>query len=209
MAENNSTVLWDIPPEKRCGKCKKSKPLSEFGKVRGKYRCYCMSCHKSSILNEDKRQEKKCANCKNVKPIGSFSRCGLRFQPYCTDCSNGYSKERNRKFKETGKNIEINRFDYIERRRWAKLKSKYGLSKDDYYKILSKQNGVCAICKQAEKERDGQRQQLLELSVDHDHKTGKVRGLLCRQCNIGIGRLQERVEILQNAIEYLLHHKDI
>ena len=80
------------------------------------------------------------------------------------------------------------------------------MTPDDYYRMLEEQGGRCAICK-VEECKTGTR-----FSVDHDHgccakpKTcGSCnRGLLCRTCNVGIGNLQDSIEILKNAIKYLL-----
>jgi hypothetical protein len=66
--------------------------------------------------------------------------------------------------------------------RWrTQIKRKFGLSEEEYNAILRKQNGVCAICKRQQKGR--------RLAVDHDHVTGKVRGLLCISCNRVVGYL--------------------
>jgi hypothetical protein len=78
------------------------------------------------------------------------------------------------------------------------MKRNYGISLDEYYKLVKKQNGVCAICKQ--KQRAGRK---TRLSVDHCHTTGKVRGLLCDTCNRSIGLLKDNIDVLQNAIQYL------
>ena len=87
----------------------------------------------------------------------------------------------------------------IVAREWA-LKSFYGLSLDDYDKMYTAQEGVCAICSQAGKR---------SLCVDHCHTTGKVRALLCDSCNRGIGMLKEDTSVLQAAIAYLNRHKEI
>jgi len=76
------------------------------------------------------------------------------------------------------------------------LKHNYGLSLEDYDQMVENQNGVCAICGGINK--SGRR-----LVIDHDHKTGKIRGLLCNNCNIGIGNLQEDIDILSKSIIYL------
>lgn len=76
------------------------------------------------------------------------------------------------------------------------LKSKYGITPGQYEEMLVSQGGVCAIC--------GSHpiaEQLL--SVDHCHTTGKVRGLLCQSCNIGIGHFEDSPSILEKAISYL------
>lgn len=94
-----------------------------------------------------------------------------------------------------------------ERFRNAELKKKYGITLEQYDQMLELQKGVCAICSKPEiqKSRNGEVQ---GLSVDHCHRTGKVRQLLCAGCNTGIGSLRNDPEILQAAINYLLKHKE-
>jgi hypothetical protein len=70
--------------------------------------------------------------------------------------------------------------------------------------MLAKQNGVCAICgKRPEDDRLGH-----GLAVDHDHVTGVNRGLLCRDCNIGIGKLGDSISGLMRAVRYLETRSD-
>lgn len=76
------------------------------------------------------------------------------------------------------------------------LKIKYGISIKQKEQMMNKQNNKCSICKKDfENSKD--------CNVDHNHKTGKIRGLLCFKCNCGIGYLNENVKILQKAIKYL------
>ncbi len=80
---------------------------------------------------------------------------------------------------------------------WAHhLKYSYGLTVDDYRTLHAKQKGLCAICG---------REKALE--VDHDHKTGRkrgrVRGLLCRRCNTGLGKFKDSSELLKRAAMYV------
>jgi len=77
-----------------------------------------------------------------------------------------------------------------------KLKAIYGITFEQFTFMLQLQNGVCAICKQPESRNQ-------RLSVDHDHETGQVRGLLCFACNAGIGFLQDSSEVLEKAKQYL------
>lgn len=80
----------------------------------------------------------------------------------------------------------------------------FGLTKQDYAEMFLKQNGVCAICSQPETAtRNGR---VKTLAVDHDHSSGKVRGLLCSDCNTGIGKLKEDRSIFLSAIKYLDMH---
>lgn len=79
---------------------------------------------------------------------------------------------------------------------------KYNLSADDYNLLYEKQNGVCAICEKPEIAKNNVSVTRL-LSIDHDHKTGKVRGLLCVKCNIVLGHVNDDIGLLKKLIEYL------
>lgn len=68
------------------------------------------------------------------------------------------------------------------------------------------QNGVCAICGKPETEKS-RKGNVRSLHVDHNHDTGKVRGLLCGKCNRSIGVLGDSVQILRNAVKYLEHYE--
>lgn len=84
-------------------------------------------------------------------------------------------------------------------RAWERnLKSKYGITSEDYYRMLDEQGGRCAICG-AEADPYGRS----KFSVDHDHKTGEVRGLLCTHCNRAIGMFADSAELLVRAADYL------
>ena len=82
-----------------------------------------------------------------------------------------------------------------ERERWQQIKKKYGLSLEQFNEMLAIQAGCCAICRDSFGEETPR--------VDHDHKTGMVRGLLCHPCNVAIGLFKESVPSLANAITYL------
>lgn len=81
----------------------------------------------------------------------------------------------------------------------ARRLQKYGMSMEQYAELLKQQEGKCAICF-SDKPRQGKS---LFFHVDHNHKTGKVRGLLCGPCNRGLGYLQDSLVILENSIKYL------
>jgi hypothetical protein len=72
---------------------------------------------------------------------------------------------------------------------------KFGLTPEDFARMLDEQNNVCWICEKPEKDR--------RLAVDHCHETGVIRGLLCSQCNTGIGKLYHSPQLLARAINYL------
>ena len=81
------------------------------------------------------------------------------------------------------------------------LKRAFGISLDEYNTILGKQNGCCAICGISNNEIANGKE--TRFSVDHDHKTGEIRGLLCGNCNRGVGNLKDSIETLKSAINYL------
>lgn len=81
------------------------------------------------------------------------------------------------------------------------LRDSFSLSLEEYQEMLDRQNGKCAICDQPETHmRNGK---LKALAVDHCHSTGRIRGLLCSDCNTGIGKLKDSPEVLLSAIRYL------
>jgi hypothetical protein len=91
---------------------------------------------------------------------------------------------------------------WAKKERLRQLKIKYGMSLLDYEEMLNEQKGVCAICQQPEVTRapSGEKR---ALAVDHDHLTGRVRGLLCRSCNTGLGQFKDDEARLYAAIAYL------
>lgn len=82
--------------------------------------------------------------------------------------------------------------------RWKiKLKKKYGLTPEGYIRLLELQNYKCKICGIPHHENNR------KLAVDHCHKTNKIRGLLCKKCNGGLGIFDDKIESLEKAIDYL------
>jgi len=98
------------------------------------------------------------------------------------------------KFNENKKRFAKRHPDKI---RNDQLRIKFGITLDQYNVMLANQNEVCAICKK-------QCQTGKYLAVDHCHKTKKVRGLLCMNCNNGLGKFKDSTETLTRAIEYLI-----
>jgi hypothetical protein len=89
--------------------------------------------------------------------------------------------------------------------RWEKLLKEYGITREEYERMEIAQNFLCAIC--GERETALYKGVLKRLCVDHCHGSKKIRSLLCRHCNIGIGNFKEDVERLRKAISYLELHK--
>lgn len=102
---------------------------------------------------------------------------------------------------------------YCNNVRFKTVKFTYGLSKSDYLGLILSHNNMCAICgitpeEQTEKIRkDSRLKKKKNLCIDHDHKTNKVRGLLCASCNLGLGYLEDDINLLKKAIQYLEKYK--
>jgi prepilin-type processing-associated H-X9-DG protein len=112
-------------------------------------------------------------------------------------------------------NVDVTDRDGIKQRKMDRasarnygLKRYYGISLATYDAMLASQNGVCAICAKSEtgKIPSGE---IKPFSVDHNHKTGEIRGLLCTQCNYMIGHCRESREILLAGIAYLDKHEGV
>ena len=95
------------------------------------------------------------------------------------------------------KGKSLNTKEHTDRRRKrSNLKKDFGINADQYDAMLKEQDYVCAICKKPDIcARD--------LAVDHCHTTKKVRGLLCTNCNMALGKFQDNLQNLLNAVEYL------
>lgn len=140
------------------------------------------------------RTEKPCAGCGITKSLDEFARRSISRDgrdEQCKAC-------RNAKTRAYMARPEVKA--RVKRREApAKLKYLYGITSDDYKTMLASQCGVCAICRKPPE--GGPRTS--RLYVDHDHDTGKVRGLLCRRCNQALGTLGDNIEGLMRAIDYL------
>ncbi len=91
----------------------------------------------------------------------------------------------------------------LDCQREKQYKQHYDMTIRDYEKLLKQQNGKCPICSTT---KPGDKTKI-HFCVDHDHKTGKVRGLLCHSCNTGLGRFKDNTESLIAAAVYILKHK--
>ncbi len=207
----------DSTQQKRCGRCQKTKSVSEFGIVKrdGKYRNQCYDCYRknpnASRVDIRDRSEKLCPGCKMIKPIAEFRKKGegenrdATVWHYCRPCNTDVCRERLHKRIANGEAREDYKKAY-QKKRWQRLLAQYGISQEQYETMHSAQNGLCAICNLPETAT--YKDVTCRLVVDHDHKTGKIRGLLCRACNIAIGNFREDIERLRSAIVYLKLHNE-
>ncbi len=106
--------------------------------------------------------------------------------------------------REIKKGAEPRSCNYFKPHNWFGLEKKdlimrreYGITLNEYYNLIKQQGGGCYICGRKE-EPDGRR-----LSIDHDHKTNEVRGILCYSCNKGLGLFYDNIHSLEKAVLYL------
>lgn len=97
---------------------------------------------------------------------------------------------------------ESNKARTVDQEKNYKLKYNFGISLIEYNRMLAEQNYVCKICGSPETAKSNVGG-IKSLAVDHCHTTGKIRGLLCQDCNVGIGKLKDNPILLQKAIDYL------
>lgn len=131
--------------------------------------------------------EKYCYVCKKTLPLSNFSINKTKrgeIRPECKSCDNEQRRERKRKEKISKKE-----------RKNKYLFNKYDITLTDYEAMKKSQENKCWICGSKKK-----------LVVDHDHDTGKVRGLLCNLCNTSLGGFKDNIGSLKKAIEYLEVH---
>lgn len=144
---------------------------------------------------------KRCSCCKESKSFLDFyknrrTKDGLSW--VCKLCDKENHKKYQRRLKEKGKSVWNNKSPEQKAHRIKKNKERllqelYALSYAEFETMLIKQNFCCKICNV----------QTDKLKVDHCHLTGKVRGLLCNSCNLGLGKFQDDPELLEKAVTYL------
>ena len=148
----------------------------------------------TGLFTKTLMDKKPCVKCNSGLEVGR----GL-----CRKCYNEFWYQ---KAKKTGK-YKNGKYivDEEERKRKAdrskrniSLKKCYGIDIEEFERMNKIQNGLCCICQRPERSSKTN-----NLSVDHCHKTGKIRGLLCMSCNIGLGLFEDEPSRLSNAIKYL------
>jgi hypothetical protein len=133
-------------------------------------------------------KNKKCNKCLIVKSTNNFYN-----NQYVLDGKDRICKKCTAKYSKTLWKNRIRHYAY---------NYYYGISLKEYNNLSIKQNHKCAICKKKEKRKRNDNK-YYKLAVDHNHKTNKVRGLLCSICNTLLGHTKEDINTLQNAIVYI------
>lgn len=200
--------------QQQCTVCEKQLPLSMFHinrSVKSGYRSSCKPCVRATQQKHAQALQSRetyalpssatCTGCGLVKEITQFyikksSRKGYASQ--CKTCQEKYwetddykqkHSERAKQWYKTprGKRVWLN--SYYRRH--------FGITIEEYERLLSEQNSRCGIC-ETEKCATGK-----SFAVDHDHTTGRVRGLLCKKCNLALGFLEDDTSRMQRAINYM------
>lgn len=138
-----------------------------------------------------------CAACNKSKADDRFKLRNIKTgnrSPKCYECV--YAAAKGARLDEYQRQYRKNNAELIRHQGYLR---RYGVGIEWYQETLRKQSGCCAVCG-ADNPR---RTNVKYFAVDHDHATGKPRGLICSPCNVGIGMLQDSVEILHQAIDYL------
>jgi len=151
---------------------------------------------------------KKCNKCGVEKSFSEFQpnkKYKDGYKTWCKPCESEYNEKYHKQHADKRvtytkewhlNNPEAKKQHKLNgRNTW--LQQQYGIDLDTYNKMLFEQNGCCAICGLHHSEENK------ALAVDHCHTTGKVRGLLCINCNHMLGKAKDNVETLKAAIKYL------
>jgi hypothetical protein len=148
---------------------------------------------------------KFCKGCNQEKTIDDFffrKKNTNSYQSKCKECQYSLRKKRYWSTPEDKrKKLAREKMKKLVESGWTReyrMRTRFGISIEEYEKMLSEQNGGCAIC--GSFINNNLRK---NLAVDHCHNTGKVRGLLCHKCNSGIGFFDDDINLLENAISYL------
>lgn len=155
--------------------------------------------------------EKVCNGCGKTYPIEQYSlrpsgKTGhIKYRSRCRDCEREENRLRLQQMTGEKKTAYIQKKRQWEKDNPDKIKKtsirstwkKKGFNPDEIEEFFKLHNTICDICGMPE---DGR---FTNLSIDHDHNTGKIRGMLCNSCNLGLGKFKDNLEILQKAIDYL------
>jgi hypothetical protein len=150
-----------------------------------------------------------CYYCKTEKEANCFAVSQRKFHGgrnvgRCKECSKIQNKEYRELNIEKFRQYEASRRSNHERVEYDRLRSyprRYGISREQYEQMRIQQSFKCAICGMSEEEHKVSRWGVL--CLDHDHKTGAVRALLCALCNKGLGSFKDNHNLLEKASNYL------
>ncbi|MCT2588711.1 endonuclease VII domain-containing protein [Streptomyces sp. N2-109] len=178
--------MSELEPMKRCSRCKRTLPYDDFGRnrtMRDGLQGYCRACF-SEYYRERQEAKGRSVRVRVAVPRG-HKRC-----PACAEVKPHAQWERNKTSSDGW--ASYCRSCRAERNRAAYFRRKYGLTEAERDDLVAGQMGVCPICLSSP-----------AIHVDHDHATGKVRGVLCFSCNAALGQFKDRPEAMRRAISYV------
>jgi hypothetical protein len=192
MADGSGSVEVLCP----CGetfKAWRNQVVKGGGKYCSKPCRYRYQVHRSSVQDELEANgftAKTCARCKVPQSLDQFptKKSGAGYYSYCRSCNNAQMAA----WRAANPGRATQRA-----REWRWLK-RFGITPEQYMQMLAGQDNACAICRSPESGTPNG-----WFDVDHCHETDKVRGLLCRWCNLGIGQMGDNAERLRAAADYL------
>lgn len=176
---------------KFCGRCQQELEWTKFQKGTGSDGLYawCRACssqyRRDNRKKTNERQQRYRAD--NPERTNAYSRKWRAENPEKVAASLRSWEERHQE----------HRRNY---NRMVSLRKLYGMSLEEYENIMERQDGGCAICGR----KPGSKR---KHHVDHDHETGKIRGILCSQCNTGLGMFSDDIEKMKTACIYLMSNK--
>lgn len=143
----------------------------------------------SSLLHDLKENGlRRCCRCKEIKSLDDFSILHQSLPyPYCYECKT---------------------ISQIRSSRKLIFLRKFNLSQVEYDQLMKASKGLCAICKNPETHRNAYSGKVQELTIDHCHKKGNIRGIVCRNCNLMLGNSKDSIKTLRSAIRYLKRFKN-
>lgn len=185
---------WKCPVSmttKVCTHCQQEKPVSDFAtnqRYKDGYYAYCDECV-STVSKEiyAKNREKRLAQMKAWKAANpeKVRAANQRWNAANGDLRRQLDRERGVK--------------YPRRATFYHWKRYFGLTPEAHAALIAAQDGKCRVCGVAFEPGRGEK----SAHVDHDHKSGKVRGIICRECNLGIGHFRDDLALLEKAVVYL------
>jgi len=170
---------------RECSRCFIFKPWNEYHKAKNGvhgHHSFCKECRKNKVpaqhyQNRIDENGRECARCHQYKTWDHYyndNKTSTRKSTRCDECI-----------------------------KMARRISTFGITEKEYLALVEKHNGLCAICGNPETFVNPQTNDIQVLGIDHCHTTGKVRGLLCSACNLGLGCAQDSISILESMIQYL------
>ena len=155
---------------------------------------------RTEIVEVNGVKAKRCSKCNEDKPLECFHTKGSYvdgepiYRSWCIECS---KKDNLRRYKTKYKGLTHQKAGY----RYT-LKTRYGMSENEFQEMYSAQNGRCKVC-ETELGNVFDEVNGIRCNVDHCHSSGAVRGILCQGCNTGLGQFKDSIEVLEKAIRYL------